>query len=40
MRTLMTITSQTFIKWFADITIADILVVGGQNASLPEDLQE
>ncbi|MBP7777585.1 MAG: phosphoenolpyruvate synthase [Acidobacteria bacterium] len=35
-----TTTSQTFIKWFADITIADIPIVGGKNASLGEMVRE
>jgi len=30
----------TFIKWFADITIADIPLVGGKNASLGEMVRE
>ena len=29
-------TPHPFIKWFADITIADIPLVGGKNASLGE----
>ena len=29
-----------FIKWFADITIADIPLVGGKNASLGEMVRE
>jgi pyruvate, water dikinase len=33
-------TSPTFIKWFADITIADIPIVGGKNASLGEMVRE
>ncbi len=32
--------SQTFIKWFADITIGDIPLVGGKNASLGEMVRE
>jgi len=37
----MTITTAlTFIKWFADITIADIPIVGGKNASLGEMVRE
>jgi len=36
----MTTPSPTFIKWFADITIADIPVVGGKNASLGEMVRE
>jgi len=35
-----TTTSQTFIKWFADITIADVPIVGGKNASLGEMVRE
>ncbi|HUU35096.1 MAG TPA: PEP/pyruvate-binding domain-containing protein, partial [Vicinamibacterales bacterium] len=35
-----TITSLTFIKWFADITIADVPIVGGKNASLGEMVRE
>jgi len=31
---------QPFIKWFADITIADIPIVGGKNASLGEMVRE
>lgn len=31
---------QTFIRWFADITIADIPIVGGKNASLGEMVRE
>ena len=33
-------TSSSHIKWFADITIADIPVVGGKNASLGEMVRE
>ncbi|MDI1314750.1 phosphoenolpyruvate synthase [Prosthecobacter sp.] len=33
-------TSHPFIKWFADITIADIPLVGGKNASLGEMVRE
>ena len=29
-----------FIKWFSDITIADIPLVGGKNASLGEMVRE
>jgi pyruvate,water dikinase len=36
----MTTTSPTFIKWFADITIADVPLVGGKNASLGEMVRE
>ncbi len=35
-----TAASQTFIKWFADITIGDIPLVGGKNASLGEMVRE
>jgi len=35
-----TTTPLTFIKWFADITIADIPIVGGKNASLGEMVRE
>jgi pyruvate,water dikinase len=35
-----TATAQTFIKWFADITIGDIPLVGGKNASLGEMVRE
>jgi pyruvate, water dikinase len=37
---MKTTTSQTFIKWFADITIADVPIVGGKNASLGEMVRE
>jgi hypothetical protein len=33
-------TSHPFIKWFADITIEDVPLVGGKNASLGEMLRE
>jgi len=33
-------TPHPFIKWFADITIADIPLVGGKNASLGEMVRE
>ncbi|MDP1859381.1 MAG: PEP/pyruvate-binding domain-containing protein, partial [Gemmatimonadaceae bacterium] len=33
-------TAHPFIKWFADITIADIPLVGGKNASLGEMVRE
>jgi pyruvate,water dikinase len=33
-------TPATFIKWFADITIADVPIVGGKNASLGEMVRE
>ena len=33
-------TAHAFIKWFADITIADIPLVGGKNASLGEMVRE
>ena len=33
-------TPQAFIKWFSDITIADIPLVGGKNASLGEMVRE
>ena len=33
-------TSSFFIRWFADITIADIPLVGGKNASLGEMVRE
>jgi pyruvate,water dikinase len=33
-------TSSSFIRWFADITIADIPLVGGKNASLGEMVRE
>jgi pyruvate,water dikinase len=36
----MNTTSPTFIKWFADITIADVPIVGGKNASLGEMVRE
>ncbi len=32
--------SQRFIKWFADITIGDVPLVGGKNASLGEMVRE
>ena len=32
--------AQTFIKWFADITIDDVPLVGGKNASLGEMVRE
>jgi len=32
--------SHPFIKWFANITIADIPLVGGKNASLGEMVHE
>jgi len=32
--------ARPFIKWFADITIADIPLVGGKNASLGEMVRE
>jgi pyruvate,water dikinase len=32
--------SHPFIKWFADINIADIPLVGGKNASLGEMVRE
>ncbi len=32
--TLSTFVPQSFIKWFADITIDDVPLVGGKNASL------
>lgn len=35
-----TSTPHPFIKWFADITIADIPLVGGKNASLGEMVRE
>ncbi len=35
-----TATSHPFIRWFADITIADIPIVGGKNASLGEMVRE
>ncbi|MDP2319813.1 MAG: phosphoenolpyruvate synthase [Acidobacteriota bacterium] len=35
-----TTTPLTFIRWFADITIADIPIVGGKNASLGEMVRE
>ena len=35
-----TSTSDPFIKWFADITIADVPLVGGKNASLGEMVRE
>ena len=28
--------AQTFIRWFSDITLADVPLVGGKNASLGE----
>ncbi len=34
------LTAHPFIKWFADITIADIPLVGGKNASLGEMVRE
>ena len=37
---MTTATSQPFIKWFADITMADIPIVGGKNASLGEMVRE
>ena len=33
-------TPQSFIKWFADITIEDVPIVGGKNASLGEMFRE
>jgi len=37
----MTVSSESpFIKWFADITIADVPLVGGKNASLGEMVRE
>ena len=33
-------TSHPFIKWFADITIEDVPLVGGKNASLGEMVRE
>ncbi len=33
-------TSPPFIKWFSDITIADVPIVGGKNASLGEMVRE
>ncbi len=33
-------TQPAFIKWFADITIADVPLVGGKNASLGEMVRE
>ncbi len=33
-------TAHPFIKWFADITIADVSLVGGKNASLGEMVRE
>src|SRR3972149_10341498 len=32
--------TRPFVKWFADITIADIPLVGGKNASLGEMVRE
>lgn len=32
--------SHPFIKWFADITIEDVPLVGGKNASLGEMVRE
>ncbi|MGE3507724.1 MAG: phosphoenolpyruvate synthase [Vicinamibacterales bacterium] len=37
---MSTTSAPTFIKWFADITIADIPIVGGKNASLGEMVRE
>ena len=33
-------TSSRFIRWFADISISDIPLVGGKNASLGEMFQK
>ena len=38
--TLSTSAPHSFIKWFADITIDDIPLVGGKNASLGEMVRE
>jgi len=38
--TMTTAQRSLFIKWFADITIADIPLVGGKNASLGEMVRE
>ena len=38
--TMNSSTPQPFIKWFADITIGDIPLVGGKNASLGEMVRE
>jgi hypothetical protein len=35
-----TLTSYPFIKWFADLTIEDVQLVGGKNASLGEMVRE
>ncbi|MFO0816976.1 MAG: phosphoenolpyruvate synthase [Pirellulales bacterium] len=37
---MVTSNSHPFIKWFADITIADVPLVGGKNASLGEMVRE
>ena len=37
---MSTTESHPFIKWFADITIADVPLVGGKNASLGEMVRE
>ena len=38
--TLSTFAPQSFIKWFADITIVDVPLVAGKNASLGEMVRE
>jgi pyruvate,water dikinase len=37
---MITSKSRAFIKWFADITMADVPLVGGKNASLGEMVRE
>ena len=38
--TLSSVAPHPFIKWFAEITIADVPLVGGKNASLGEMVRE
>ena len=38
--TLSSSAPHPFIRWFADITIADVPLVGGKNASLGEMVRE
>ena len=38
--TISSSAANPFIKWFADITIADVPLVGGKNASLGEMVRE